>query len=169
MAWKPPGGLLCQNNPPPQQKNPPQAQTPIKNKKKFYLIKNKKKFYPIKNKKKIISAVVFSTEKSIFRKKSGGTPNPRVKKFGVTPKPNKFVRVGQRSRGSGRPWQVAPRPTSAARTLADANKFMGFRDYPKFFDSRIRGTPPFFNEKSTFRRPLAQTTTHTPIHNSFYF
>ena len=53
-------------------------------------------------------------------KKVGVTPNPRVKKFGVTPKSHKFVRVGQRSRGGGRPWRV------------------------NFFDSGVRGNPHFF-------------------------
>ena len=85
-----------------------------------------------------------------LKKVGVGTPNPRVKKFGVIPKPHKFFRVGQRSRGGGRPWRDLPRPAGAARTLADANKFMGFRGYPKFFDSRVRGTPTFLTKNRLF-------------------
>ena len=66
----------------------------------------------------------------IFGKKSGGTPNRRVKKLGLTSNPRKFFASA-----------------GAVRALADAKNFLGVGRYPQFFDPRVRGTPTFFTEK----------------------
>ena len=66
----------------------------------------------------------------IFGKKSGGTPNRRVKKLGLTSNPHKFFASA-----------------GAVRAPADAKNFWGLGVIPNFLTQGL-GVPPLFYRKS---------------------
>ena len=71
----------------------------------------------------------------IFGKKSGGTPNRRVKKLGLTSNPHKFFALA-----------------GAVRAPADAKNFWGLGVIPNFLTQGLGVPPLFLPKKSTFRR-----------------
>ena len=65
-------------------------------------------------------AGVGATKTRLFGKKSGGTPNPAVKKVGVTPNPDQNFASAAARAAEAVARRVAPRPAGAARAAADA-------------------------------------------------
>ena len=76
-----------------------------------------------------------ATKTRLFGKKSGGTPNPQVKKVGITPNPDQIF-------------------ASAAARAAEPG--VGARGFPHFLDLWLRGTPASSNRTS-------QSSNRTPI------
>ena len=86
-------------------------------------------------------------EKSILRLKSGGTPNPRVKKLGVTPNFHKlFASAGARAAEAGCGAKRHGRPEPRERWPTRTNLWdLGVT--PNFL-TRGSGVPPLFLTKN---------------------
>ena len=107
-----------------------------------------------------VEGVLGATKTRLFGKKNGGTPNPPVKKMGVTPKSDEIFASAAARRGSGLRRRFAPPPASAAASGGRRENFIRVRGYPQFFDWWVRGSPIFFTEKSSFRRAQHHPQTH---------
>ena len=103
----------------------------------------------------------FRRKLDIFGKKSGGTPNPTVKKLGVTPNPDQNFASAAARRGGGRARREAPVPAGAAAAAADAKISSGLGVTPNFLTGGL-GVHPFFLPKSrVFVAPSTPPHTHT--------
>ena len=100
-----------------------------------------------------VEGVLGPTKTRLFGKKNVGTPNPPVKKMGVTPKSDEIFASAAARRGGGRRRREAPTEAGAAASGGRRENFIRLRGYPHFFDWWVRGSPIFFTEKSSFRRP----------------
>ena len=91
-----------------------------------------------------------ATKTRLFGKKSEGTPNPQVKKVGVTPNPDQiFTSAAARAAPAGR---GASRASGGRR-----ENLIRVRGYPHFFDLWVRGTPTFLTENVEFSAKTPRT------------
>ena len=92
-----------------------------------------------------LGVLLGATKTRLFGKKSGGTPNPQVKKVGVTPNPDQIFASAAKLA-----YRSAVR--RSRQTGGRRENLISVRGYPHFFDWWARGIPIFFTERSSFRR-----------------